>query len=61
MARQLLTYHWSTIPYHRTRPVEFPLIGEVTHFQFRHHQHLDDGTNLQAREPLEALTPVEQP
>ena len=61
MARQLLTYRRSTVPYYCTRPVEFPLIGEVTHFQFRHHQHLDDGTNLQAGEPLEALAPVEQP
>jgi len=41
--------------------VEFPLIGEVAHFQFPHDQHVDDGTILQAREPMEDLAPVEYP
>ena len=61
MARQLLTCRRSTIPYHHTRPMESPLIGEVTHFQFHHDQHVDDGTILQAREPMEDLVQVEYP
>jgi len=61
MARQLLTCRRSSVRYHRNRPIEFPLTGETSHFQFHRSQRVDNGTSLLVGGPAEEVPPQEQP
>lgn len=61
MAHQLLTCYRSSVCYHRNRPIEFPLTGEVARFHFYPSQRVDDGASLPVGDALEEVPPQEQP